>query len=72
MLFIVIGVMKLLERAFASATPLQTPYSNAAAPQYGAYANAGYAPYGPNSQSQAAPQPSSPPVSTSSPGGTQQ
>lgn len=75
LLFIIIGVMKLLERAFAPAAPVQAPYAGAAAYQGGNYTNAGYVPQPQNPPGgyRSPPAPGAPPPSTSSSeGGVQQ
>ena len=74
LLFIIIGVMKLLERAFAPAGALPPPYAGAAAYQPGNYANPAYTPHPHNpaaDYASPAPPPSAPP-SDSSEGGVQQ
>jgi hypothetical protein len=74
LLLIIIGLMKLLERAFAPAGTVQPPYGGAAAYQHGNYANPAYTPQPQNSParySSPAPPPAAPP-STSSGGGVQQ
>lgn len=70
LLFIVIGLMKLLERAFAPANPWQEPSQNAAAYQYGPYATPPYTPY-PQSPASRPVQPPNPPPPASQ-GGVQQ
>jgi predicted lipid-binding transport protein (Tim44 family) len=73
LLFIIVGVMKLLERAFAPAATLQPPYASAAAYQHGTYPNPAYTPQ-PQSPAAGYPSPTPPaaaPSSTSSEGGVQ-
>jgi predicted lipid-binding transport protein (Tim44 family) len=71
LLFIIIGLMKLLERAFAPAGPLQAPYAASAAYQGGHYSSAVYTPEAQNpARYPSAPAAPAPP-STSPEGGVQ-
>ena len=74
LLFIIIGVMKLLERAFGPAGTLQPPYGGATAYPHGNYANPAYTsqPQNPPARYPSPAPPAAAPPSTSSEGGVQQ